>query len=68
MARRGGIGSTKTAELQDFEIRASRLYVQDRLSVKQISERLGASGPKVVDALKRCNIPLDSTRRNWITF
>lgn len=64
----GYIGSTKTAAIRDYEIRVARLYVQDRLSIGQIAERLGGSSPKVVEALKRVGIRTDPDRRYWATF
>ncbi len=47
----------------DFDVQIPALYVQERLSLKQISERLGVSRDLVRQVLKRANIKVQATRR-----
>ena len=47
----------------DFEVQIPVLYVQERLSLKQISERLGVSRDLARRTLKRSRIPVQTTRR-----
>lgn len=59
-----GTSPERLADILVFEIRVARLYVQDRLSTKQIAERLGCSIGKVASALTECGI----TRECRITW
>lgn len=47
------------AKLDRFEILAARLYMQDKMSTAEIAERLGCARQTVLDALKRCEIPIE---------
>ncbi|MGK5081662.1 recombinase family protein [Bdellovibrionota bacterium FG-1] len=47
----------------DFEVQIPALYVQERLSLKQISARLGVSRDLVRETLKRAKVKVQSTRR-----
>jgi len=47
----------------DFDVQIPALYMQERLSLKQISERLGVSRDLVRQTLKRAQVKVQSTRR-----
>jgi predicted DNA-binding protein YlxM (UPF0122 family) len=53
------INPIQRTEINRFEILAARHYVQDKMSTAEIAERMGCSRGKVVDALKRCAIPVE---------